>query len=238
MTREELIQSYLNNRLNENEKAEFRHLLQTDPEFEKEVSFQQDLKVAFSKMKAEAMKEKLKSIEDDLRPARRNAYTYWLAAASILIIVGIAFSLIFNNSGSSEKLYLAYFEPYENVVHPVTRGQENETLEAAVFQEYENGNYEKAVDGFKKLYENTKHGYYLLYEANAMMAQGKVENAVPILKEHLALHDVFGEKSRWYLALAFLETNETAKAKELFQEIVAAKSFRAEQAEAILEELK
>lgn len=238
MNQEEFIRSYLNGRLNETEMAEYQRLLETDPEFRKEVGFQKDLKTAFSKLNSERIKTKLKKFEDEFTPSKRNHLTIWLVAASVLIIIGTGFITFFNNPTSPDKLYLAYFKPYENVVAPITRGQSTEALKTEIFLAYEKENYEKAAEGFNRLYESTNETYYLLYEANALMAKGKVKKAIPLLQKQLNFQDDFAEKTRWYLGLAYLETNQVKKAKKLLQEIVAAKSYNAKKAETILEKLE
>ncbi len=238
MNQEEFIRSYLNSRLNETEKVEYKRLLATDPEFRKEVEFQTDLKATFSKMTGERMKAKLKTFEDELAPSKRKPYGIWLAAASVIVIIGVSLSLFLNNNASSDQLYMAYFKPYENVVQPITRGQSEEASKTEIFMAYEKGNYEKAEKGFQKLYETTNETYYLLYQANALMADHQLKKAIPLLEKQLAFNDEFAEKSRWYLALAYLKTGENTRAEELLREIVNKQGYKANAAKEILKKFE
>lgn len=238
MNREELIQAYVSNKLGKEEKAEFDRLFENDPEFRKEVEFHKDLKAVFADLERKRIKTKLQNFESELKTGSQKSYAPWLVAASILVLVGIGILTMFNNPANSDQLYMAYFEPYENVVQPITRGQSIESMKTEVFISYEKKAYKKAAAGFQQLYETTGESYYLLYQANALMADGQPQKAVPLLKQHLAAKDAFAEKSRWYLALAYLKTNETKKAKIVLRNIVAGKTYKADDAKEILKELE
>lgn len=238
MKREELIQAFVEKKLGKEEKSEFDRLFETDPEFREEVAFHKDLKTAFSTMERERIKTKLQQFETDLKTNSKKRYAPWLTAACILVIVGIGLMTFFNKNAAPSQLYADYFEPYENVVAPITRGETNKTTKKSTFVAYEKKEFGKATKGFRTLFENTGESYYLLYQANALMAAGQVEKAIPILKKHLALNDGFAEKSRWYLALSYLKTGQPENAEELFQEIVEKNAYKTEEAKAILKDLE
>lgn len=237
MNREKLIQAYVLNKLGKEEKEEFDQLYEGDQDFRKEVEFHQDMAAAFSEMERKRIKAKLRKFEEELKSPKQKNYTPWLVAASVLIIVGIGLMNLFNKEENSNQLYMAYFEPYENVVQPITRGQSIENLKTTVFIAYEKQEYTQASEGFQQLYETTNESYYLLYEANALMADNQLEKAISILEKHVALEDEFVEKSRWYLALAYLKMEKIPQAKQLLQEIEHKNSYKAKDARAILKEL-
>lgn len=238
MNKEELIQAYLRNKLSKEKKAECDHLFKTDKDFRKEVEFHKDMKAAFSELERERIKAKLQKFETELHTPKQKTYTKWLVAASVLILIGIGAMTFLNNSADSDQLYMAYFEPYENVVQPITRGQSIENMKTEVFIAYEKAEYEKAAQGFNKLYQTTKESYYLLYEANALMANDQPKKAIPLLKKQLAAKDAFAKKSRWYLALAYLKTKKPEKAKEFLREIMKNQSYKSDEAKNILGKLK
>lgn len=238
MKKEELTQAYLHNRLNEEGMTQFTTLLETDSKFQEEVAFHKDLNKAFSASEHLRLKTKLQQFEDELSTPKQNNFKWWLAAACILAIVGFGLMTFFNNAANPDQLYMAYFEPYKNVVQPITRGESIESLKAKAFWNYEKKEYEQASIKFQKLYETTGESYYLLYEANALIAIGQTKEALPLLQKQLAFKDSFSEKSKWYLALAYLEINNLKKAKVLFKEIVLAKTYKSDAAKAILDELE
>lgn len=237
MNRDKLIQAYVLNKLGKEEREEFDQLYKNDAAFRKEVEFHQDMAAAFSEIERKRIKTKLQKFEEELKAPKPKSYTPWLVAASVLIIVGIGLMNLFDTDGNSDQLYMAYFEPYENVVQPITRGQSIENLKTTVFIAYEKQEYTKAAEGFHQLYESTDETYFLLYEANALMADNQLEKAIPILEKHVAMEDEFVEKSRWYLALAYLKTEKVSQAEKLLQEIKKRNSYKAKDASAILQKL-
>lgn len=252
MNREDLIQDYLHGRLGKRGQAEFDALYESDADFRDEVEFQKNLDAAFSSINKEETKEKLRGFENEMERERKNpsgvrylnegnktnsTYKKWLTAACILVVVGIGLMFFFNKS-TPEQLYYAHFEAYPNVVNPIIRGESETTLANKTFIAYEKGEYEKAITGLSQLYEQTGKGHFLLYQASALLEIGKTEKAIPLLKKQLALDDAFSEKSRWYLALAYLKTGETEKAKRLFKEISSENSYKTEEAKSILSELE
>ncbi|HET8809474.1 MAG TPA: hypothetical protein VFM65_04330 [Flavobacteriaceae bacterium] len=237
MKREELIQAFVEKKLGKEEKSEFDRLFETDPEFRKEVAFHKDLKTAFSTMERERLKTKLQQFESELKAPKQKTYAVWLAAACILVIVGVGLMTFFNKNSAPSQLYADYFEPYKNVVAPITRGETNETTKKATFVAYEKKEYEKAAKGFRALFENTEESYYLLYQANALMANNQIKEAVPLLEKHLAFDDKFADKSRWYLALAYLKTKEVEKVEKLLRKIVEENAYKTKEAKEILAQL-
>ena len=238
MNREELIQAYWRNKLDKAEKAEFDRLFKTDSEFRKEVEFHQDMSNAFSAMEREHLKNKLQEFESELKAPKQKSYALWLAAASVVLIVGVSLMTFFNTTADPGQLYADYFKPYENVVVPITRGESIESMKKEVFIAYEKEAYQKAATGFRQLYENTQEPYYLLYQANALMGADQVEKAVPVLREHMGHEDRFLEKSRWYLALAYLKIKETEKAKAVLRQIQQNHSYNSAEATRILKALE
>ena len=150
MNKNKLIGKFFNDTLSDKESALFNKLLQEDPEFKEEFQFQKDLKKALQLNKRESLKATLQGFEKDLKK-KEKLFTIriWLAAASVIILLGIG-SLIFNTYGRNDphQLYAEYFEPYRNIVHPVERGENDKSLEKIAFQAYENGEFYKALNLF------------------------------------------------------------------------------------------
>lgn len=236
MNNEEFIHSYLNGQLGEAEKERLRNLFEIDASFKEEWLFQTDMRMVFLELEREQLREKIKAFE--FVSQRRKLMQTWLIAASVLLLLGVVTFPFFNYKTSTNKIYASYFEPYKNVVQPMMRGKTSTTLDAEAFSSYEISNYQKALLGFQKLYKTTGKTYYLLYEANALMANGKIKRAIPLLQKQLSFQDAFAEKSSWYLALAYLKTHQITKAKRLFEKIVSQKSFKAEESQLILKELE
>jgi len=216
-----LIDKFFSDTLSDKESALFNKLLQEDPEFKEEFKFQKDLKKALQQNKRETLKATLQGFEKDLKK-KKSIFTIrtWLAAATVIILLGIG-SLIYNLNSSDDpkKLYAEYFEPYRNIVHPVERGENDGSIESKAFQAYENGDFYKAINLFNSIetIEEENNDYIDFYKAISFMALNKSKEAIEILlpiatEVEKGDYDL-SQKANWYLALAYLNSNEIEKAK-------------------------
>lgn len=248
MNREEQINAYLHHKLDPKGQEEVEVLYESDKEYKEEMDFQKDLMAAFASLEREQLKTKLQKFEEEIQNEEKTpnttskhekVYKPWmLAAACILVIVGLGVMGLFNKSADPQAVYSDYFKPYENVVYPLVRGETKKNVESITFIAYEAENFEGTAKNFHTLFENTGKSYYLLYEANAYLAQGKPKKAIPLLQKQLSYEDEFAVKSKWYLALAYLKTREMEKAKQLFKEVKAKGGFKAHEAKEIMSKLE
>jgi len=164
--------------------------------------------------------------------------TKWLAAASIVLLLGLSYFLLPDNKTDSNELFASYFEPYRNVIQPIERGTVQQDEKTLAFMAYEKGEYKKAIELFTKLYANSKESYYLFYNANALLKIEKPEEAVPLLLAHLKTKDTLTEKTNWYLALAYLKLKDKDKAKAVLKEVIAKGSYKTKEANELLEKFE
>jgi len=242
-----LIDKFFSDTLNDKESALFNKLLQEDPEFKEEFRFQKNLKKALQLNKRESLKATLQGFEKDLEK-KKKIFTLrtWLVAASVIILLGIG-SLIFNIYGNDDpnKIYAEYFEPYRNIIHPVERGESNESIEAKAFQAYENGEYYKALNLFNSIknLEEKDVNCIEFFKGVSLMALDKNEEAIdillPIASEIEEGDYHLSQKATWYLALAYLNANKIEKAKSKLYIISHddAFTFKKEEATEILKKL-
>ena len=233
-----IIQKYLQNRLTPKEELEFNELFKNDMNFKKEVEFQTNLKKVVVHEDANNFKNLIKELEHNVnKPKSKPSYTKWLAAASLVLLFGLAYFMTSEKQMTSNTLFASYFEPYRNVVHPLVRGEEQQTEKSIAFLAYEKGDYQKAVTLFTNLYTTTKEPYYLFYKANALLKLERANEAVPLLLEHLKTKDTLTQKTNWYLALAYLKIKEKQKAKELLKKVIANKSYNNLEAKKLLRKI-
>ena len=244
----ELIDKYFSNTLSDNEYAVFNKLLQENSEFKEEFLFQKDLKKALQQNQRESLKATLQSFEKDLEK-KKGLFTIktWLAAASVIVLLGIG-TLIFNSYSSEkpDKLYAEYFEPYRNIIRPVERGEDDGSIETKAFQAYENGKFYKAINLFNSVesFEEDNNDYIDFYKGISFMALDKYKEAIEVLlpiatEVEKGDYDI-SQKANWYLALAYLNSNEIEKARSQFYMIAhdEAFTFKKDEAQEILEKLK
>lgn len=242
----ELIEKYFSNSLTDEEQILFNNLLKDDKAFKDEFLFLKDLKKTLSHNQKKSLKTTLQNFESDLKNEKGFHLKKWLAAASIILVLGLSYFLFsdsFNNT--PEKLYAEYFEPYRNVVHPVVRGENGKTIESSAFLAYENKKYHKALNLLNSV-SNNNDDCFKFYSAMCYMGLNKNLDAIDLLlpiatSESNPDSDLnFNAKANWYLGLAYLNSGDINKAISQFSFVVnnPSCSFKKEEAQEILNKLK
>ncbi len=241
MERETLLEKYLQGELSPTERSEFDALLNSDANFKGEVQFHNDLKSVTEAEDDDQFREMLSDFESEARmekPSVKRFPVKWLVAASILLVVGLTYFFTVDHSVSTQELFVINFEPYRNVVHPLTRGEDATDTKTEAFSAYQTKDYETAQFLFTELYTDTQEPYYLFYRANALIELNRAEEAVPLLQEHLDTEDSLVKNSRWYLAMAYLQLDDTDNAKRMLREVVRNGAYKAEEAQKLLDALE
>lgn len=184
---------------------------------------------AFSSKETESKKAETKVIS--IRP--------WLVAASVALLLGLGSWFLFFNTPylNTEQLYVANFAPYENVVHPIERGEQLEDLKTKAFTAYEDANYSLALELFKELQAQQADPYISFYEAIVMMQLNKHQEAIPLLKSYIENEGQLKDRAIWYLALAHLKQDNTAESKLQLKKLVQLNGFKSNDAKNLLEVL-
>lgn len=241
MDKEELINGYFESTLSQDQLDEVTQLLETDAAFASEFEFQKEVqtslkkeerkevKAMFSDLATESVKTKTKVFK--LRP--------WLAAASIALLVGLASWLyLFNSTGlNTDELYAANFTPYDNVIHPIERGNQLEDLKTKAFTAYENMEYSEALELFKELNSKQNDSYIDFYSAMVLMQLNKQEEAIPLLEKYIEKEGELKDRASWYLALAYLKLDDIASSKKQLNVLIKKNGFKAQTAKELFEQL-
>ncbi len=243
MEQEELIDKFLLGTLTPEERDQFNDLQENNISFRNDITLIKDLKIVSGAEDRDNLRESIANFESKISAKETKIiplidYKKWIIAASILIIASISGILVFNPfATNTAKLYAENFEPYKNVVSPIVRGGNNDSEETIAFTSYEQKNYEVAADQFESLFSVSKRPYYLLYQANALLAANRAKEAIPILEKHITLKGQLSERGRWYLALAYLKENKKEEAIVTLKEIIHNGIFKKGAATQLLKEL-
>ncbi|WP_276168486.1 tetratricopeptide repeat protein [Zobellia alginiliquefaciens] len=241
MDNEELINGYFEGSLSEEQKREFDHLFETNADFKTEFEFQEELKRTLVKSERKQLKEILSNtaVPPEKEQPKVIRLRPWLVAASVFVLVGISSWLIlFDRTDiDSQNLYNSNFAPYENVVHPIERGEQLEDLKTRAFMAYENENYKEAIELFKTLNEKNNDKYIVFYEAISLMQLNKQDEAIPLLEDYIASSGELKERAIWYLALSYLKLDEIEDCKEQLRVLVHNEGFKKKEAQRLLDEL-
>lgn len=241
MDKEELINGYFESTLSQDQLEEVNRLLETDSEFVSEFEFQKELQVSLKKEERQDIKEMLSNLAAEKAKPETKVFQLrpWLAAASIALLVGLGSWFLFFNSSdlNTAELYASNFTPYDNVIHPIERGNQLEDLKTQAFTAYENEEYPEALELFKELHAKQNDSYIDFYSAMVLMQLNKQEQAIPLLEGYIEKEGELADRASWYLALAYLKIGDIAKSKEQLNVLVKKNGFKAKTAEELLDKL-
>lgn len=223
-----LIEKYLADKLDEEEKVLFDNLLD-DENFRLELQKQAALLDHIKDQEDKVLKAKLRSLdaESTASDSKPNFTTVWLRyiIAAILLLTSLFLIRHFTTIDKSE--YLALINKY-NVTYPaevVERGGSDvlslEYKEAVSL--YAQKKYKEADRAFAQL--KNKSDKSVLYRANSLIALGEYKTAIRLLKTNLSTYNIrVRENTQWYLAMAYLGNSQESEAKDILQKIQNTKS--------------
>jgi len=241
MDKEELINGYFERTLSQDQLEEVNRLLETDSEFASEFEFLKELQVSLKKEERQDIKAMFSDLVDEKATPKPKVFQLrpWLAAASVALLVGLGSWFLFFNTPdlNTADLYAANFTPYDNVVHPIERGNQLEDLKTKAFTAYENKEYPEALELFKELYTKQNDSYIDFYSAMILMQLNKQEEAIPLLEGYIEKEGELKDRASWYLALAYLKVEDIDRSKEQLNALVKDNGFKAESAAKLLDDL-
>ncbi len=242
----ERIEQYLNDQLSAEERTAVEHRLSEDKDF---LALKEDfvaLKEGIEQAGRNALRHTMDSWEKDLgnpleepqgeqRSLGPSLIMRWAAVFLVGVVSVVAW--YFGANQSHKRLYNNYFEVYANVVLPNTRSNETLTKEEQAFLAYDNEDYERAVQLFNQILEAEQKEYVLFYSAQAHMVLNEHAEAIKYLQDVLRRQGLLVSQARWYLALCYLHTKETEKAKEQLKVLAEGDSSYSERANELLQEM-
>lgn len=250
MDNDALINGYFEDTLSDDQRGNFDRLLQTDAEFAADFEFQKELQRSLRKEERQEIKSLFSNLDigtvaasKDGRPKETETKVIsiraWLVAASVIFLLGIGSWLLFfdNPDLNTDQLYAANFAPYENVVHPIERGEHLEDLKTRAFTAYEDADYSLALKLFKELQVQQNDPYNAFYEAIVLMQLDKHQEAMPLLEVYIENNGKLKDRATWYLALSYLKLGELDKSKAQLEKLASQHRFKAETARELLQKI-
>jgi hypothetical protein len=224
MNKEELIAKYIRNELNESDNNAIQELLDSDPDFKEQFEFEVNVQKAIYKSEYNKQKQLFKDIENKSNTENKTKPKLWYyIAASIIILVSV--SIYWNQiSKSPDRLFADYYKVASNTTYPIVRDNDSNSDITKAFVAYEREAYNEAQMAFANLYNTTKNTEMLFYEAICYLETDNTPLAIETFKKHQGFQDKLARKSQWYLALAYLKSNEKNKAENLLKEISSSTS--------------
>jgi tetratricopeptide (TPR) repeat protein len=240
----ELIERYLDNELSTDEKVRFESRLRNEAGLAEELHLQRQLREGLRAAGRGRLLDMLAAEDrqmDEYHPpaqvirfddATRQRF-YWAAAAILLLLVPLY--LILGPGRRDDKLFAAYFKPYQGV-----SVQAGAPL-AQAMQEYQQRDYAQALPILERLLgEGSAEDTTLFFKGNASLALEQTPGAISSFRQIIAnpKHPFYRE-AQWYLALAYLQDGSADEAKTQLQSFSSDASHpHHEEATELLKKLK
>lgn len=253
---QEHIDLYLNKQLKGQTLSDFESRLSVDAEFKKEVETQAFLNRGINRFGADEMRNKLKKIraevlasstptevESEAKTAKVlplnerkkvRPFLRWSIAASIVLAMGAAFYFFINNNTvAPDKLYAAYYKPYNETI--TSRGNDTNTLINQASQLYQGKDYEAALPLFMEALQiEPNNAEIQLALGICQLETNQSEKANQTFTS--ITNPLYKEQAQWYLAMNFLKQSDLESAKTTLSEIQSG-DFNYNKAQEILEAL-
>lgn len=225
----ELLEKYQKGLLNEKERHAVELRLEKEVELSNYFEVVVNLPSAFGYNEANDLKAVLSK---ENSPSTISFYrkTLFKIAAAFVILIAVSLFLL-NQKTEAVEVFAMYYEPYPNVEAPILRSG---SLINQSFENYEAGNYDKALSLFQEMDETEA---IIFYTAQCQIALGEYSEAVLNLKKIEQYGGKFTSVSNWYLALTYLQLNKELEAKAILGSLKESNSKYAEKANQILDSL-
>ena len=243
MNKEELVANYFSNRLSTEEQVRFQELIDTDAEFKERFEFEKNLQRAITEKENYKLKAKLVAFERDIetnspKSKAKKPYYYLAIAASLALLVGIAFMLNTKVGPSDyDALYADNFKAYPNTVFAITRSDAKASLKRDAFLAYEAKYYDVAIEKFEQMNSAEKPSYVDFYLAHSYLNYGDTQKAAILFKKVIANEKEFIAESYWYLALSALKNKEKQTAVAALEKLTNTYRYNKAEALQILKEI-
>jgi len=240
MNKTDYIIKYFEGTLSEVELKAFNTLLENDPDFKKEVAFEQEVQDTLVLNDREKVKKEMQDWDTPKSKPhiRKNNFAPWKIAASLILLIGISWLLFFyTQSTSTAELYASNFEPYRNVVQPIVRGEDKEDIQSKAFKAYESKDYKNAIVFFDQILQEDPSTTISFYKANTLLQLNKTSEAITLLETTVKSADTFQDRALWYLALAYLKEDNVDASKKTLKQLIAQSKFKSKEATALIKQL-
>ena len=216
------IERYLEGEMRETERLQF----------EKEMSFDEQLAATVREHRLVADKlrnsgrvnrdfSRTLQVLEELRKSRQHRkvrkMVFGLAAAAAIVTLVVV--ILIPRSSRKSSLFATYFQPYDNVIAPVTRdGTGSDSVLAMAMRLYENALWSEAYAQFAAYGgDSAAQVAVSFYKAQCLLASDEYARALSILE---TIEDgPWQDKSAWYSALAHLGLGDTSRAIALLTQI-------------------
>lgn len=244
-----MLDRYLRDEMDEQERHLFEEQLATDEALTEQLDLQRDTIEGIRLDGSHALKQRLQAVETELaspvpvvvdeKKTHRRFLMTWVAIAASLFTVVLLGYLFIPTASSTEELYVAYYQPFPNLINPAQRSVEVEesSVPEQAMRAYDQQQYAEAVALFEQGGALSDPGYTFYYGASYLGLE-QPERAILLLEQVVQEKTgLFYEPGLWYLALAHLKTNDPEAARPYLQTLAEQEGDYTEEAQELLEEM-
>jgi tetratricopeptide (TPR) repeat protein len=254
----ELIEKFLDGKMTADEKKVFEEKQERNEEF-KDLLIEMDtllegVKLSAAKTSKEEKLERLKFFGEILDMEARATEEEqsiaapdkiiplyqkpWLlaAAAGIALLMVVGITWMQKRPPQNERLFTAYFQPFDSPGSGLTRGTSEQTLKTKAYAAYDNGRYAEAITFFDQIIKTSDDPISHLCLGNAQLEIGQLAEAEKTFNHMLEEHSDLVTQTKWYLALTYIKQAKMERAKATLWEISKSSNY-GEKARSLLNEL-
>jgi tetratricopeptide (TPR) repeat protein len=228
----ELIQGYIEGNLNTSEQSEVSYRLKEEKGFQLLYDEYDQLARGIRFAHLSQKLEQLRSLEAGLPPVEAKVIPlsqYWLpvsAAAALVIAVGLWFTLSPDPAPVNERLYAAYFEPFDSPGSGLTRSTDNEqTARAKAYAAYDAGKYKEASVLFVAALKENDDAVMHLCLGSTWLKLNRHDEAEKVFLHMVEAHGDLVTQAKWYLALTYLYQGKIERTKATLWEISKSSTY-------------
>jgi hypothetical protein len=259
---DKFIEQFLKGELNIKEKDFFLKKMESDDDFRKRVSFEQELfdrlgnndlnfvkkttndELTFYENKIQ--QSTTKNIQKHISEASKSYHTKQKNKINLTKILSVAASItllfsifFFNNSkkNTTKELYNFYFST-EDIPSLVDRTSNTKIANAEIL--FLKKDYKKAFQIFNESLQSSDtqtHSSIYLYLSICQIKENLFDDAETTLNQLISSDLIDSEKGYWYKGMLYLKTNSIEKLKNVLKLIIAEKYFNYKKAEELLNKL-
>jgi tetratricopeptide (TPR) repeat protein len=219
------IERYNAGEMSDTEKQWFLKELEGNEKLRQEVVLRRRTDEILNNQNVISLRNKLSSIEKKRKEAektvpnnRKTVYIRYAAVIAALVIIG-SFALFQGKNLRSEDILNRYYKAYEPPTSQRSAKSGTDADFTLALEFYNTHDYDKAAVLFNKVLESKPNDMQtLLLQGVANFEEKRYPEAKQSFGKVIEDKDnLYIDQAQWYLALCYLKTNETDKAKQLFK---------------------
>jgi len=240
------IERYNAGEMSDTEKQWFQKELDGNEKLRNEVNLSKRTDEILKNQKVMSLRNKLSELENQrnavknpVKDSKKPAYIKYAAVIAGLILIG-SLTLFSGKHLSSKEIVNQYYKAYEPPTSQRSAQSGTDADFTLAMEFYNIHDYDNAAILFTKVLENKPNDMQtLLLKGVANFEEKKYPEAKQSFGRVIDDKDnLYIDHAKWYLALCYLNTNETEKAKQLFEFIGKESGIYQNDAKKIVRDLK